>query len=390
MDRPRAPACDVAVVGAGPAGAVAAAALARAGVRVVLVDRAPGATVNFGECLPPGVRPLLERAGVWSEFSRAGHLPSLGIRSAWGSPDLVDRDFLFSPYGAGWHVDRARFDRLLVDAAIASGATVLAGHTLRTVERGPARRWRLTLSAGTGTTAIHAALVVDASGRGAAFARRAGARRRRVDRLLGVGVHFALPAGVPAMEGVLLVEAVSDGWWYSAPLPDGKLVAVHMTDAVALAPCDLASPGGWRAALDATAHTRRRIERHGGRARGLVTTISADSSRLERAAGEGWLAAGDAAAAFDPLSSQGLMAAIAGGLEAARAACGWLAGDATGLDAYAEGIARAYAAYLVNRGTYYALEGRWPDSPFWRRRHAAYSPRPAARSTSPAAAASIR
>ncbi len=164
------------------------------------------------------------------------------------------------------------------------------------------------------------------------------------------------------------MEAVPDGWWYSAPLPGGTLVAVYVTDAGALARCQLGSPDGFWMKLGASVHTRRRVERHGRGESGPPRTIPADTSHLERAAGPGWLAAGDAAFACDPLCSRGLMRALAGGFEAARTARAWLLGDDDALEIYAQGIARQYAAYLLNRKSYYALERRWPDAPFWRRR----------------------
>ena len=358
----------VAVVGAGPAGSVAAAALARAGLRVALIDRGPRPSTDLGECLPGSVRPLLERAGLWPEFRQSGHLPSFGTRSAWGSPALTVRDFLFSPFGCEWHIDRVRFDRMLVGAAVASGARHLAPRALRAVERDLGRDWRLTLSEGGGATRIRASFVIDATGRSSAFARRVGVRRLCADRLVAVAGQPVVTAESPALESVLLVEAVPDGWWYSAPLPGGTLVAVYVTDAGAIARRQLNSPDGWWTKLGASVHTRRRVERHGRRSSGSPTTVPADTSRLERVAGPGWLAAGDAAFACDPLCSRGLMAAVAGGFEAARTASAWLAGDEDAVDVYAQGIARHYAAYLLNRKSYYALERRWPDAPFWRRR----------------------
>jgi hypothetical protein len=65
------------------------------------------------------------------------------------------------------------------------------------------------------------------------------------------------------------------------------------------------------------------------------------------------------------------MAALAGGFEAARTARAWLGGDEDAVEVYARGIAREHAAYVLNRKTYYVLERRWPDAPFWRRRRPA-------------------
>jgi len=115
-------------------------------------------------------------------------------------------------------------------------------------------------------------------------------------------------------------------------------------------------------------HTAARLGRAGPMAG--VRPRSASSSRLDRAAGDGWLATGDAASAWDPLSSQGVYRALVGGLGAARALAGYLEGDGGVLGVYADSVEVEHGEYLMTRSSYYGLECRWPRSPFWRRRHA--------------------
>jgi flavin-dependent dehydrogenase len=370
----------VAVLGAGPAGSVAAAELARAGAAVALLGRAEAPRPGVGECLPPGIRPLLERAGVWDAFLAAGHLAATGIRSYWGSAEPLDRDFVFSPYGAGWHLDRPRFDAMLRQAAVASGARFVPCRGLRAAERTPRGAWRLDLNGEAGTAAVEARFVIDATGRASACARRCGRRRVSLDRLTGLAGHFApAPGEVPeAGEAVLLVEAVADGWWYTAPLPGGRLVAVYMTDAELLRRDGLSAPDRWAARLAVSAATRQRVAAHGGLLEGGLRTVSAGSSFLARPVGEGWMAAGDAAAAFDPLSAQGITAAVTSGLEAAAVALAVLGGASDALTRFAERSLRTYAGYLAHRDAYYRAERRWPASPFWSRRQAPPRTRPAA------------
>ena len=84
--------------------------------------------------------------------------------------------------------------------------------------------------------------------------------------------------------------------------------------------------------------------------------------------GEGWIAAGEAAVGFDPLSSMGIGYAIASGIQAARIAAGTLGGDREHAQLFAADVRRHYDAYLARRQAYYAIEQRWPESPFWKRR----------------------
>jgi flavin-dependent dehydrogenase len=359
----------VVVLGAGPAGSAAAAVLARSGFRTLLAGRANDARPGVGECLPPGVRPHLEKAGVWEAFLRDGHMPSAGIRSLWGSPEAADRDFVMSPYGAGWHLDRARFDATMRESALRCGAEPVVCNALRNAARVNGG-WRLELADDSGTHVVYCSFVVDATGRSSAFARRVGAKRRALDRLVGVAGYFSSSPGARSHEAVLLVEAVENGWWYTAPLPDEKLIAVFLTDADHVQDAKLPDSARWLAALGHTTRQGLRVEAHGGALEGGVRIMPAESSFLDQVAGEGWIAAGDAAAAFDPLSSQGITSAVSGGFRAGQAVVAHLGGDAKALSAYAGEIRREYVEYLAHREIYYAMERRWPASTFWASRRA--------------------
>ena len=95
--------------------------------------------------------------------------------------------------------------------------------------------------------------------------------------------------------------------------------------------------------------------------------MAAGSGRLEPAAGDGWLAVGDAASTFDPLSGQGILKGLRGGTCAAYAISDHLRGDAQALAKYRAYVEREFESYLDTRADFYALERRWPESPFWRR-----------------------
>jgi len=359
----------VVVLGAGPSGSAAAAELARRGWPTLLVGRSCDRRPNIGECLPPGIRPTLEKVGVWEAFLRAGHTPSVGIRSSWGSHELADRDFLLSPYGAGWHIDRARFDAMMRGSALCSGAEWLESLALRDVE--PTQEgWRIKLSTDSGDRRVDTPFVIDATGRASVFARRVGAKRVAMDRLVGAAGYFSFRAPPSMMEPVLLLEAAENGWWYTAPLPEGKLIAVFLTDADFIQREKLMQPDRWMAELVSTDEQSRRIREHDLSLDGEIRIVQAESSFLDRVAGDAWVAAGDAAASFDPLSAQGITSAINSGLDAAHAAAAWLSGDAKAPVAYADHVRRGYAEYLTNRSVYYRIERRWQNGEFWKTRQA--------------------
>src|SRR5690606_14393991 len=93
-------------------------------------------------------------------------------------------DFVFDPNGAGWHLDRARFDASVRAAAADAGAQVIGGAQAGRLARTDAG-WRVPLRLASGTAAVvYGRYLIDATGRASVLARHLGARRRRDDRLL--------------------------------------------------------------------------------------------------------------------------------------------------------------------------------------------------------------
>lgn len=356
---------DVVVVGGGPGGAAAALTLAARGASVVMVDRSMERP-TIGEGLPPAAMPVLRELGLWDHFLADGHRGAYGNRSAWGGSTVDEYDFIRSPYGAGWHLDRPRFDAMLTTALDRAGVAIYGRTRLVECHRVRERGWTLVLASENVHREVQADVLIDASGRARRVARAQGVRRRSYDRLIGV-VGVLVPAAIETdCDSFTLVEAACDGWWYATLLQDGRLAIGYMTDADCAAEARARSVAGWTALLAQTTHIRDRVTRHGYRLQGRLRLVCAESSCLERMTGDGWCAVGDAAAAYDPLSSQGITTALVSGLWAGQAVA---AGRASALAAYEQQMRRVYARYLAEWMGYYALEQRWPTSVFWQRRH---------------------
>jgi len=277
MDHP-AHEVDVAVVGGGPAGAAAALTLnTYSSLSVALIERSNYRRWRAGESLSPGVAPLLQYLRAWDAFLREEHQPAYGTAAAWGSEELVARDFMYTAQGQGWHLDRRLFDASLAYLAAERGAHIYSQAAARRVVWEAGGQWSLSLRDGrTGAAfAVRARFVIDASGSPATVARRLGARRLVGDRLTGLVGVLQLPTNASTREAFTTVEATRDGWWYSTGLPGNQVVAAFMTDPQIIRAQRLHEPSAWLAKSQATVHLREWLD---GAA--LISVRVARASRL--------------------------------------------------------------------------------------------------------------
>ena len=205
--------------------------------------------------------------------------------------------------------------------------------------------------------------------RRARLARQFGVRQIRYDRLTAIAFLLKAQIGKEIKDSFTLVEAVASGWWYSARLPDAMRMVVYMTDSDLIEHAATRQADDLLSLLEETDHTRQRIREGGYRAIAPPRFLPANSTRLSAIYGDGWLAVGDAATAYDPLSSYGISSAMGVGFYAGSAIADFLEGDQSALLAYKKIVDRAYAQYMAMHCERYGLERRWADKLFWRRRH---------------------
>jgi flavin-dependent dehydrogenase len=358
---------DVLIVGGGPAGCAVGIRLARAGLSVALLEQTTYRSTRIGETLPPSARFSLRDLGLWERFQADDHIASPGTLCVWGSETSYENDFLTNPHGDGCHLDRRRFDAMLAHAALEAGATLFLGHQVRHCRRQPGGLWRIEAEAEGGPVALEAGFLVDAAGR-APWPGRPFRRRFVYDRLIGV-VGFVDRAGLArSHDPRTWIEAAPTGWWYSAPLPGGRLVAAYMTDSdLWHASHSEESQGLWNRRARAAPRTWERLEQAIPGEPLLI--VAAQTSIDEPHTGFDWLAVGDAASRLDPLSSQGICLALDFGKAAAGAIVERHAGDALAVERYAELVRGRFFQDLETRSFFYAKEQRWAGSPFWHRRH---------------------
>jgi flavin-dependent dehydrogenase len=355
---------DVLIAGAGPAGCAAAIALAdfAPALRVCLVEAPASDAARIGETVPPPVKPILDHLGLAQRFAADRHSASYRTLSAWGGAQLASNEFLFHTLQVGWRLDRARFDAMMLQTAAARVAAHVAGKATRLAVLNGV--WRVQIDDAATCTAR---AVVDATGRSAVLARLHGLRPARLDRLVGCLVFCENRA---ADAGDLRIEAVRDGWWYTAALPDGRRVIACMSDADIVRRRGIGQRDPWMRALHQTRHVAAVAA--GAPPLAPPQIQGAGSQIVAWDAAQSLICVGDAASCFDPISGQGIVKALRSAIFASYAIADHLErSDSGGLRRYRAFVKAEFAAYRQTLCDYYAREQRWAESPFWLRRRGA-------------------
>lgn len=352
---------DVAIVGAGPAGAATAMALLGAGVdRVVLIDAPKQRPFSIGESAAPDVATKLRVLGYPVDLAERGHTPYQANLSRWGGERRYD-DFLHRATGHGWHLDRTRFDQDLREQTVRHGARLMRPARLSSLHF-ECDQWQLTVQQQQRTHRVRCRYLVDASGRHNTLARKLGTTRKRIDKLTALA--WKVPDGTP-LSGMSMVESCVDGWWYATCLPSGQGLITLMSDANLIRQNNLYHTENllrrwwqseelkhWLPPDDAGPIEPRAFAAHSG--------------FLTHPVGPGWISVGDAMASFDPLASAGISNALGDALAAIPVILRWLNEHSLKpAETYARRANSGIDRFLRERRIQYSRESRWLDQPFW-------------------------
>ncbi|MDR3447372.1 NAD(P)/FAD-dependent oxidoreductase [Dyella sp.] len=314
-------ACDVVVIGGGPAGSTAATLLARRGYRVIALEKERHPRFHIGESLLPMNLPIFERLGVMEKVRALGvHKPGAdfeaGNERGYNTYDF-SRSLGSSPPHA-FQVWRQDFDRMLYEHAREQGADAREGQEVRSVEELGHHDWRVQVTTDEDQQyAIRARYVVDASGRDAFLASKRKLKRKNPEhQSAAIFGHFRGAELRPGPDaGNISIYRFEHGWMWMIPLPDGVMSvgAVCRPDYLKqrrgrtvefLLETLQINPGLWKRIAHA--------ELIDNEVR-VTGNYSYDSTRM---AGTGWILVGDAFAFLDPVFSSGVYLAMSGAEQA--------------------------------------------------------------------------
>ncbi|MEP2937632.1 MAG: NAD(P)/FAD-dependent oxidoreductase [Gilvibacter sp.] len=354
----------IVIIGAGPAGCSCAISLLNAGeLDVYIIDNSKGGKFHVGESIPPDMNLLLRQLGIYDSFLKEGHEPCYGSCSYWGSPNRGYNDSMLSPYGHGWHLDRSKFNEFLLEESIKKGAKVISDATYLSSQKLEIG-YQIEYQKKEGDkNHIDAHFIVDATGSKGVFATDRGSYKIEGAPLICVGLRFK-NKGQSEVSKLTHLESVKHGWWYAARIPGNYMLVTFYTTTTVVKALGLNSLKNFFHLLAEAPNTFNLLSQMEP-ADKKIRGFNAYSFRLNTVKGTDWLAIGDTATTYDPVTSQGITKATTHGARAAEIIKHYLAGNKEALAQYEKEIKDQYEYYLSSRSYFYNLEKRWPRSSFW-------------------------
>jgi len=352
----------VIIVGGGPAGVATALTLNSLGISNCVVEANESPNRKYGEALPPNSKPLLRQLGILSLVEDGHHQKYYGNQSCWGSDHLNQKEFITEIHGHGFLLDRLYFEKQLWGAYQQDNGLLLTGGKLKKLERTDTG-FDLSITHSDNTIEIKCKYVVDATGRKASVCRQLGISKIDLDSQFAIS--FTLNFEV-VIQSKIIIEATRNGWWYAAPV-GLKEIAVMFFTLKELLPQKENVNEFLIGELSASFHLSNIISDS------QLTEIDpkiipSGTSRLKSPYGKNWIAVGDAAFAYDPISSYGITSALASGYYAGQAIASKITGKEEAMDAYRYIVENAFQAYNEKLVNHYNLEQRFQGSYYWENR----------------------
>jgi flavin-dependent dehydrogenase len=335
--------------------------------QVALIDKLKEPKDRIGESLAPAAQRIFRELNLLQKLDdeTQGKLyrKNLGMQSYWGSDQVHIVDHLRNPDGLGLNLDRKAFEVYLREVTKERGVQCLWSSKLHSSEYVD-QQWIVSVKSDDSDFTIESNFVIDATGRQSHFARSQGIERVAYDKLIACWMSLSNVSE----NRMSTISASKNGWWYSAVVPNEKRVIAFQTDADIYDKSQFKSLDSFLELSKENPHITEILDSSDLSSLQFHGVTAANSTKLNQVAGTQWVAIGDAAISFDPLSSQGMFNAMACAMQLKHLILEYGFGNEMS-EHYSNQIQSIWQSYLQHKDIFYEQEQRWKESEFWKRRH---------------------
>ncbi|WP_108868329.1 NAD(P)/FAD-dependent oxidoreductase [Aquimarina aquimarini] len=351
---------DVVIIGKGIAGLVLSFLLEKEGINHLVLDRAnKKKNMALAETLPPSAIPLLQSLGLYNVFIENVIQKTYGYHSLWGNERIIDHNFFFNP----GHNNGLKIDKKAITTSLQKGTEkhIVAYEHLSEIQVSK-EEISIAITHNGQQRKIECKIVIDATGRNRAVLKKLNIPIKQYDTIRSFSCHVPRIKH-PKLVHSVFVESFEHGWGIVSGLDEKTSVFSIFTNKGNSIQKKLKNYKKWPSVLSETSILKDfwvndiTIK---------ILGADANSAKPIKVAGENWLAIGDAALSFDPLSSHGITNAIFMAKEASNAIVDCLKHNKKdGFTSYEKKILSIFDRYWIQRKQLYKTETRWKSSFFW-------------------------
>ena len=355
---------DAVIIGGGPAGTAAAAALAQHGRSAIVLERNEFPRYRVGESLIPYCWFPLHRIGMIDKLKASNFINKYSVQFV-SLTGKQSHPFYFSKHtnhdcANTYQVVRGEFDKMLADNAREKGAQILIGYNARQLLTDPTQPDRTTGVIAEdqqgNTHHFHAPITIDASGRDT-FAINKNNWRIPDQKLKKIAVWTYYKGAMRDSgidEGATTVAYLPEkGWFWYIPLPEDTVSVGIVAEKDYLYRGERDPKAIFHREADIQPWIKQHLEP--GTQTGEYRVTGDYSYRAKHSAADGLVLTGDAFAFLDPVFSSGVFLALQTGVMAADAIHNALNQNDTSAEQFNEYAEKSIAAVEAMRKLVYAF-----------------------------------